>query len=83
MVHVQLDHAPFVEQGHHGSSSTAWRMVYLWMKPPNFAAVRFLALEQRRAGEADVAGVGKDPAHLGVDGAVLAAVAFVDQAQRR
>ena len=39
----------------------------------------FLGLEQRRAGEADVAGVREHLAHLGVGAAVLAAVAFVHQ----
>ena len=54
-------------------------MGYLWMKLPNLSAVDFSRFGQRRAGEADVAGVGEDALHLGVHGAVLAAVAFVHQ----
>ena len=79
LVEFQFDHAPFVEQRHDGFVFHRLAHGVFVDEAAELGGGVFLALGERRAGEADVAGAGEDLAHLGVDRAVLAAVAFIDQ----
>lgn len=78
-VHILLDVASFVEQRH--DSAVLYRLIdgIDVNESPKFHGGALFLLHQRRAGEAEIAGVREHPLHAGVHFAVLAAMAFIDQ----
>ena len=80
-----LDQATFVEQRHHRTIGHGLIDGVFVDEPAEGGERVFLLLQQRRAGEAQVAGLGEQPAHLGGELAVpaisarLRAMAFIHQ----
>jgi hypothetical protein len=76
---TRSNHPSLVEQGGHRAVLDRLAHGVLVDEPAEFGRRRLFLLEQRRAGKADVARLGKDLPHPRVDFAVLAAVALVHQ----
>ena len=78
-VHLLLDKAPLIDQGDNRAILHAVPDGVLVNQPAEPGHGVLFAFHQRRAGEADVAGVGEYAAHPGRHEAVVGAVAFVHE----
>ena len=79
LVRFQFDQAAFVQQRDNGLVVHGLAHGIFVDEAAELEGGGLLAFGERRAGEADVAGVREDLAHLAVDQAVLAAMALVHQ----
>ena len=79
LVDAQFSHAPFVKQGHNGLIFHGAAHSVGVNDAAKLRGSGLIFFEQGRARKADVTGMGKDAAHLGMNGAVLRAVTFVHQ----